>query len=351
MENGPGTDADVTYELCFVQEFVRSLQKVENRLTKDVKTMCKLVQRLGSSCFFGLPEPCKISLKKHFRDIYRGLKFHMMFHSGHDLKELRDLGSLDFIGLTNSEIEELPNAFWAIDPASKIVEIISVLMETPEAPKGSKKHADDVIDVAKDFLSELPENNMFKPQVLVSVSCNGRWSVGSSVAGSYFITPLCLCRQIYDFKPCLKKAIISFKPVENVAANYNWSSSAVCGKDYKTRKAPCKNCKVIFKNLNGFLSTNDDSVQERSSLAACAEYGSVNSLLSDGGEVLTESEQNFLELKWKQCIIFFEQFGRVVDGIIKAYNSNDDEEQRNVFEQEKHILVIFNLKSESVTET
>ncbi|PFX19081.1 hypothetical protein AWC38_SpisGene16519 [Stylophora pistillata] len=228
---------------------------------------------------------------------------------------------------------------------------ISVLMETPEAPKGSKKHADDVIDVAKDFLSELPENNMFKPQVLVSVSCNGRWSVGSSVAGSYFITPLCLCRQIYDFKPCLKKAIISFKPVENVAANYNWSSSAVCGKDYKTRKAPCKNCKVIFKNLNGFLSTNDDSVQERSTLAACAEYGSVNSLLSDGGEVLTESEQNFLELKWKQCIIFFEQFGRVVDGIIKAYNSNDDEEQRNVFEQEKHILVIFNLKSESMTET
>ncbi|XP_022797665.1 uncharacterized protein LOC111335930 [Stylophora pistillata] len=99
-------------------------------------------------------------------------------------------------------------------------------METSEAPKGSMKHADGVMDVAREILSELPEKNIFMPQVLVTVSCNSR-------------------------------------------------------------------C------LNGFISTNDDSVQERSSLAACTEYGPVNSLLTDSGEVLSESEQTTLELKWK----------------------------------------------------
>ncbi|PFX21206.1 hypothetical protein AWC38_SpisGene14331 [Stylophora pistillata] len=37
-------------------------------------------------------------------------------------------------------------------------------METSEAPKGSMKHADGVMDVAREILSELPEKNIFMPQ-------------------------------------------------------------------------------------------------------------------------------------------------------------------------------------------
>ena len=221
-------------------------------------------------------------------------------------------------------------------------------MDTPEAPKGSQKHADNVMTTVKDILRDLPKKNRFKPHVLAMVSCGDRWSIGSSIAVSPYVRPFCLNRRINDFKLCLKKAVISFKPLD-VAVNQNWSSSAVSGKDYKTRKAPCKNCRMIFKNLRGFIHVpcNDDKVQGQDTfLAACAEYCPVDQLLDDDVEVMTEFEKAALEKNRERCVALFEQFERAADELIEAYNSNDDEQQRKVFRQEKHILHIFGFKPE-----
>ena len=115
-------------ELRFVKEFVEGLHKLEGRLTKDVKAMCNFIVRLDGLCQ-RLPEDLKAPLRKHFRDIYRSLRFHMMFHRvpDHDLQELRELGRLELLQLTDEEMGELPDLFCAIDPGSKILEIVSTL--------------------------------------------------------------------------------------------------------------------------------------------------------------------------------------------------------------------------------
>ena len=120
--------AGVDDELRFVQEFVEGLDKLERKLTEDVKDVCKVIVRLDGECRrLRMPEASKIPLKKHFRDIYCSLRFHMMFHLGLDLQELRKLGKLELVQLTDEQMDQFPDLSWAIDPGSKILEIVSTV--------------------------------------------------------------------------------------------------------------------------------------------------------------------------------------------------------------------------------
>lgn len=133
---------------------------------------------------------------------------------------------------------------------------------------------------ARSFLETLGNKNLFKPKVLATVSHNDKWSVGSSIAVSQFLRPLCLHNRIARFKPSLKKAVAFNQPLD-IAQNRNWSSSAVTTNSNWEPKPPCQNCAWMFGNLNGFLDPALGGKDSITFLAACTEYFPVNQLLKD----------------------------------------------------------------------
>ena len=63
------------------------LGNVEKRLNSNVEEMCKLLQALAMEIFKnrrGSPRQDVALLRKHFHDIYKSLKLHLVFHSGAD---------------------------------------------------------------------------------------------------------------------------------------------------------------------------------------------------------------------------------------------------------------------------
>ena len=117
--------------------------------------------------------------------------------------------------------------------------------------------------VEKQLLSKLGTKNTFKPKVLTLVSHSGKWFVGSSVAVSQFLRPLCLYKRICDFKQSLKKAVIYYQPLET-EDNLHWKSSSFWFKPmgYTTEKPPCQNCMSMFQNLSGFLGKTHHLAEE-----------------------------------------------------------------------------------------
>ena len=124
----------------------------------------------------------------------------------------------------------------------------------------------------------LGSRSIFRPKALAMVSHHDQGFVGSSIAVSPFLRPLCLLRRIDNFKLSLKKAIVFNQPIDT-ADNQNWSSHAFrTGVDEETEtlqtKPPCQNCAAMFADLEGFIKRN-------TFLGACAEYCPVDRLLED----------------------------------------------------------------------
>lgn len=163
------------------------------------------------------------------------------------------------------------------------------------------------MDTAKDLLKKLSSKNIFKPKALAMVSHNGQWSVGSSIAVSHFVRPLCLLRRIGNFKPCLKKAIVFYQPLDT-ANNQEWSSQAFrTGQgEAPATKPPCQNCTTMFANLENFNKCG-------TFLGACAEYCPVNQLLAD--KTLSEEENqqinDALEQNRDICKRYFKNFQEI----------------------------------------
>ena len=214
---------------------------------------------------------------------------------------------------------------------------------------------------AKDWLSRLGQKNTFKPKVLARVSRNGKWFVGSSVAVSHFLRPLCLYNRICDFKQSLKKAVIYFQPLET-EDKVLWNSSAFWFKaGYKTEKPPCQNCKFMFKNLSGFPGGTDNLGQEGASakpvggtfLAACGEYPPINKCLPDDAESSLEdkpdNEAVYVALGRfrNNCTLFFENFEKIASKCFRAYESKDVKRLKNVYYTHvKRRIHIFGIKPE-----
>lgn len=205
--------------------------------------------------------------------------------------------------------------------------------------------------IAKDFLRFLSSNNIFKPKVLAKVSHSDKWSVGSSIAVSPFLRPLCLHQRIRNFKPSLKKAIVIAQPLHvDTAYKNSWSSSAFgTGTKWK-RKDPCKNCGRMFGNLEGFPSS--EKGKNGTFLAACAEYCAVDQLLPV--EVLSENDDPLinaaLERNKTQCMLYFKNFREIENKCIEACNTEDkrlrNEKIRNVFREIRPLVHIFGRKPE-----
>ena len=117
-----------------IEVLFNGIENVEERLDRDVKDMCKLLEDLAKEIFenrSGLPREDTDLLREYFHDIYKSLKLHLVFHSGADLfdapTKLRELGRL--IGLNTEELERQPDENSALehcaDPWSKLLEIVS----------------------------------------------------------------------------------------------------------------------------------------------------------------------------------------------------------------------------------
>ena len=111
----------------YIEEIVKGVMSIERKLENDVRDMCKLLLLLVRDCKEqirnrDLPE----TLKQSFKDIYGSLKLHLKFHLRVDeLSELDTLGQE--IGLIREELDALPGRECAIDPGSRLLEIVSTI--------------------------------------------------------------------------------------------------------------------------------------------------------------------------------------------------------------------------------
>ena len=103
----------------------------------------------------------------------------------------------------------------------------------------------------------------------------------------------------------------------------------------------------MFKSLQGFISVSDDVKKDTSFLAACAEYCPVDEVLADGLETLTECDRVTLEKNKERRILYLNEFDRVLDEMIEAYNSAKTEAMIQVFDKQRRIVEIFGLKPEN----
>ena len=188
---------------------------------------------------------------------------------------------------------------------------------------------------AKELFSTLKTKNTFKPKVLTQVSHNGKWFVGSSMAVSHFLRPLCLYNRIRNFKKSLKKAVVDFQPLET-EDNVHWNSSSFWFKPvgYETKKPPCQNCMFMFQNLPGFLGGRDNLREEGDGdtlLAACGEYLPTNQCLQDNAESDNEAVNAALTNFRHKCILYIQTFHDSIsqcDSAYESYKSEDDESRK-----------------------
>ena len=182
------------------------------------------------------------------------------------------------------------------------------------------------MEMAAALFSFFSGHNIFKPKVLAKVSHNDKWSVGSSVAVSEFLRPLCLYKRIVNFKPSLKKAIASYQSLVT-EDNQNWSSSArQIAKNHELKaKPPCQNCTMMFTSLVGFIPTSEQG-RSGTFLGACAEYCPVDQLLAD--EVLSPEENQWINDKLQrnkeQCTVLYRNFRDIENRCFEAIKRNAD---------------------------
>lgn len=99
-------------------------EKEKDNLSYDVVRMRDLLSLLLDRCMES-PNPLPENVKQHFRDIYRSLKLHMEFHgfgrdAAADILNLRKVGEYLELGA-----DDAPEIECAIDPGSKLLEIVS----------------------------------------------------------------------------------------------------------------------------------------------------------------------------------------------------------------------------------
>ena len=125
---------------------------------------------------------------------------------------------------------------------------IYTLAEKPDDDKGTEVHADRVFELANYWLTKLERGNTFKPKVLAKISLDNKHFIGSSIAVSHFLRPICLYNRIIRLKRTLRKKILHFAPLK--LEKTGWIFKAFQQKkdddEYRSEKDTCKNCKMIF---------------------------------------------------------------------------------------------------------
>lgn len=200
------------------------------------------------------------------------------------------------------------------------------------AQRYSEQHADFVMEQADAYFSSLSNKNIFQPKVLVKVSRNSQFFVGCSLSASSLLRPLCLHNRIVKFKRRLKEAVVLDTPLHPGDQGVKWSSSAFMRgnkndrppdnqKDnlnekrrirYTEPKEPCRNCQVIFQNLEGFIPTDAKAGNRDTFQGACAEYIPVNELIKVDAQDPSDAVQGKLAENLKRCIYLFQNYNELV---------------------------------------
>ena len=199
---------------------------------------------------------------------------------------------------------------------------------------------------AQHWLKYLRSKNTFRPKVLALVYHNGNFFVGSSIAVSHYLRPLCLINRIYNFKYSLKKAVAYYQPLQT-EDNIDWASVAFSTDRHKTYKAPCQLCKLMFQNLSGF-PTETDNQRDESFLAACAEYAPINQHLSDAEDDLWV-DLALRIYRDQQCAKLFQDFREIWEKCRRACDDKSSDVGRYSKLYNEHVkekIHIFGIKPE-----
>lgn len=326
----------------------RRIIALERRMESDVEQMCRrilipLTEEFGER---DLPAELLERLRGYFRDIYWSLKVHLMFHSGiaDELQQIDELLNVvgAWGGLTNEEMNELPDQDCVVDPGSKLLEMFNDIMDD-RGDRGSADYTNRVMKTASDCLSKLTSKNTFKPTVLTRVSHTGRSFIGASIAVSHFLRPICLFHRIINLKQSLGKAIVHFQPL-NIPDRQNWLFESLNTANYDLIRSPCQNCNMMFYD--------DRSGKGWSTfLAECAKYRPVNQLLPDEPNLRQSASHdplvmNLLRRNHARCSDLFENFLEISNKCIAAARSNDENIMEAVYWEVIYKLHIFGLRPE-----
>ena len=114
----------------YIEEIVKGVKGIQNRLENDVRAMCKILSLLLADYKKRNEGDISQRLTGRFKDIYKSLELHLKFHLGAAvvITELNTLGQE--IGMTPEERDALPGIECAIDPGSKILEIVSIILQS-----------------------------------------------------------------------------------------------------------------------------------------------------------------------------------------------------------------------------
>ena len=110
-----------------VHGILKGVKNIEDKLENDVKDMCeRVLLPLVEYCNGrSLNKDVRQRLEQSFKDIYGSLKLHLKFHLRAEPDKLKELGQE--IGLTPKELDPPPRRECAIDPGSKLLEIVSTI--------------------------------------------------------------------------------------------------------------------------------------------------------------------------------------------------------------------------------
>ena len=225
---------------------------------------------------------------------------------------------------------------------------IYTLAEKPDDDKGSEAHAKRVFEHASRFFKKLGGENTFKPKVLVYITHKpyNKHSVGSSMAVSHFLRPICLHNRIIRLKRTLAKTILHFDSLK--LDKKEWVFKAFQherGNDgYRSKKDACKNCKMIFF-FDGWGEGHNTF------LGACAEYCAVNELLPSEETLKDHADHDdkpFLKRNITRCSLLFEGFKDISKKCIDVCHSKEISEKslQKVYWEVIYKLHIFGLKPE-----
>lgn len=218
--------------------------------------------------------------------------------------------------------------------------------------------AEDLLEILRDWLSLLSTKNIFKPKVLAMVSRNDWGFIGSSIAVSSFLRPLCLHKRVISFTPRLREAVVFATPLSKPSDDQGqvdkWSSIAykkkfdtkkVC---YTIKKAPCKKCRDMFKTLMGFISGTNDELENRETFrGACAEYCPVNKLIT-GDDVGQDTEpdemHNKLRINQERCSLLFKGIEKLCEFANKLPDDNGPDAELKLKNEAKTLNLVHNAK-------
>ena len=222
---------------------------------------------------------------------------------------------------------------------------------------GSEGHANQVLQMARDFLRTLHCKNTFMPKVLAKVSSAEKSFIGASIAVSHFLRPIYLHNRVINCEKSLRDAIIEFRALD-ISVKQNWEFEAFereteknhnnegeteITNKYESHKKLCQNCKMMFLG-------DKSGKGGRTFLGACAEYCPVDELLRDKRKLDDSSDNSVIHYLLKRnlsrCSLLFKEFKNIYERCKSAVDSKNHEEMEKTYWEVMHKLYIFGLKPE-----